>query len=144
MSKQVIALVGGMQGQPITNERLAGEAGILPGHLVEEASGNVQLNSTADALAQKLFALPNLGNAGDIDTAYENGETVSYGAFHAGQEVNALVAAAALAIPDGSPVTSAGDGTVKIGTPADAIGYAMEAVDNSGGASAVRIAIRVA
>jgi len=142
--KQVISLVGGEKGAPILSERLAGVAGIVAGMLVAETAGTVVLNTSADALSQKLFAQTNLAVAGDIDLEYANGETVSYGAYHSGQEVNALVAAGAAAIADGAPVTSAGDGTLKIGTVANAIGYAIEAVDNSGGGSAVRIQIRVA
>lgn len=144
MSTQVISLVGGAAGAPIMSERLAGEAGILPGMLVVESSGTVIKNATADALAPKLFAQKNVAVAGDIDTAYASGETVSYGAYHAGQEVSGIVAAAAAAIADGAPVASAGDGTLKIGTAATAIAWATEAVDNSGGGTAVRISIRVA
>lgn len=153
MSKQVIALVGGEKGQPILNERLAGEAGILAGHLVEEAAGAVQLHSTAAGSAQKLFAMPNVAVAGDIDTAYANGETVIYGAFHSGQEVYALVAAGATAIPDGGKLESAGDGTLRVVSASAAtadtsrdstVAYAKEAVDNSGGGAAVRIKVRIA
>jgi len=141
---QVVTLIGGAFGAPISNERLSNAAGILPGHLVIETGGLVGVNATADALAQKLFAQTKLSIAGDIDTAYASGETVSYGAYHAGQEVSALVAAGATAIPDGSPVASAGDGTLKVGTVATAIGYATEALDNSGGATVARLSIRVA
>ncbi len=144
MSKQVISLNAGAAGQPILNERLANAAGIIPGHLVIEALGKVGVNSAADALAPKLFAQTNLATAGDIDTAYANDETVSYGAYHAGQTVNAIVAAGAAAIADGAPIASAGDGTVKVGTAATAIAHATEAVDNSAGASSVRIQIRIA
>tara|TARA_R110002096_G_scaffold16230_3_gene55524 strand:+ start:760 stop:1191 length:432 start_codon:yes stop_codon:yes gene_type:complete len=142
--KQVISLVGGAAGAPILSERLAGVAGIVAGMLVAESAGTVIKNATADALAQKLFAQTNVAVAGDIDLAYANGETVSYGAYHAGQEVNALVAAAAPAIVDGDPLASAGDGTLKKGTVATAIAYAIEAVDNSGGGTTVRIKARVA
>ena len=133
MSNQVITAVGGAMGAPILNERLAAGA-ILPGHLVIEASGTVAVNATADAAAQKLFAQCNQATAGDVTKAYATGETVSYGAYHAG----------AASIADGAPVTSAGDGTLKIGTASDAVGYAKQLTDNSGGASAVRILIRVA
>lgn len=112
-SVQVISLKSDAAGQPILNERLAGAAGILPGHLVEEASGEVVVHSTAAGMAQRLFAQTNLAVAGDIDTAYTDGVTVSYGAYHAGQEVNALVAAGAVAIADGDALESAGDGTLR-------------------------------
>jgi hypothetical protein len=142
--KQVISLVGGAAGAPITSERLAGAAGIIAGMLVKESAGVVVVNSTADALAPKLFAQCDLGNAADIDTPYLDAVTVSYGAYHAGQQVNAVLAAGAAAVVDGAPLTSAGDGTLKNGTVANAIAYAMEAVDNSGGATIARIAVRVA
>lgn len=143
MSNQVITAVGGAMGAPILSERLAASA-ILPGHLVIEASGTVAVNATADAAAQKLFAQCDQATAGDVTKPYAVGETVSYGAYHAGQEVYGLVAASAAAIADGSPVTSAGDGTLKVGTVTNAVGYAIGAIDNSGGSAAVRILIRVA
>lgn len=141
---QVIILLSGASGAPIVSERLAGVAGITPGMLVKESAGNVVLNTTADALAPKLIALTNKATGGTIDTVYANGEAVQYGAFHSGQEINGIVAAGAAAIADGAPVTSAGDGTFKVGTAANAIAYAMEAVDNSGGGTAVRIKLRIA
>lgn len=144
MTVQVISTVGGAAGAPIVSERLAGEAGILPGMLVVESAGTVIKNATADALAPKLFAQKNIAIAGDIDTAYANGETVCYGAYHSGQEVSGIVAAGAAAIADGAPVASAGDGTLKVGTAATAIAWATESVDNSGGGTSVRINIRVA
>lgn len=144
MSTQVISLVGGAAGAPIVNERLSGEADILPGMLVVESAGTVIKNATADALAPKLFALKNIANAGDIDTPYDNGVTVSYGAYCSGQRVGGVIAAGAAAIADGAPLASAGDGTLKIGTAATAIGWATEAVDNSSGATPARISVRVA
>ena len=94
MSNQAITAVGGAMGAPILNERLAAGA-ILPGHLVIEESGSLAVNDKPDAAAQKLFAQCNQAIAGDVAKAYEAGETVSYGAYHAGQEVYGLVAAGA-------------------------------------------------
>lgn len=151
---QVIQLLTDVNGSFIHNERLAAAASaILPGHLVEEVLGKVQEHSTAAANAQKLFALANIANGGTIDDVYIVGESVRYGAAHAGQEVFALVAASATAITDGIALESAGDGTLRIQTTDSAtddtqrnsvVAYAMEAVDNSGGGSAVRIKARVA
>lgn len=153
MAKQVISLVGGAFGAPILNERLSAAAGILPGHLVEEASGTVQVHGTAAVNAQRLFAQTDLAVAGDIDLAYGSGATVSYGAYHSGQEINALVAAGAPAVADGDALESAGDGTLRKAV-ADAatdtvqrdaiVAYATVAVDNSGGGTVVRISARVA
>lgn len=140
---QVIALCSGLAGAPIVNERLAGVVGIIPGILVRESAGNVIINATAGK-GPALFALPNLPVSGSIDTAYANGVTVQYGAFTTGQEVNALVAAGTAAIADGAPLTCHTDGTLITGTDANAIAYAMEAVDNSGGATTARIKVRIA
>ena len=91
--------------------------------------------------------------AGSIDTDYAVGETTRFGAFHAGQEVNALVAAAAPAILEGDALESAGDGTLRKLVVAAAtaqsardsiVGYALVALDNSGGGSSARLAVRVA
>ena len=152
---EVIELLADQAGQSVHNEALSAAASaVTPGDLVEElVAGTVQEHGTAAANAQKLFALTNLSNGSDIDAAYAVGETVRYGAFHSGQEVFARVAAAAPAIVIGDVLESAGDGTVRKGV-ADAatdtaqrdavVGYALEAVDNSGGGTVVRIKIRVA
>lgn len=150
---QVISLKTAPTGQPILTERLAAAAGIVPGMLVAESSGTIAVHAVAAGNAQRLFAQTNKVTGGDIDTAYADAELVSYGAYHAGQEVNALVAAAATAITDGAALESAGDGTVRLAV-ADAatdtsqrdaiVGYAMVDVDNSGGGTTVRIAIRIA
>jgi len=69
-----------------------------------------------------------------------------------GEEVHALVAAAAPAIAIGDALESAGDGTVRkvvaraATTSAQTnsiIGIALEAVDNSGGGTPVRIVMEV-
>jgi hypothetical protein len=141
---QTISLITSSTGQPILSERTTTDSGVVPGMLVVESSGSVIKNVTADSVGPKLFAQKNNIIAGDIDTVYTVGDTVSYGAYHAGQQVNALLAAGAAAIVDGAPLTSAGDGTLKVGTDANAIAYAIEAVDNSGGGSTVRIHARIA
>ena len=143
-SAQVIALLTATSGAPIMNEGVADAAtAIVPGMLVEETATGVIENSTPSAPAQKLFADTNPANGSTIDTVYPVGGLVRYGAYHSGQEVNALVAAGAAAIAKGDPVESAGDGTLAGGFVA-IIGYALEAVDNSGGATSARLAIRIA
>ena len=153
MSTQTVTLTGGAQGQPIISERLAAAAGILPGHLVAEALGKVEVHGTAATNAQKLFAQKNIATAGDLDQAYVDGETVSYGAYHSGQSVSALVAANATAILDGAALESAGDGTLRT-VSADAatdqtqrdsiVAYAQVALDNSANAAVARISVRIA
>ncbi|MCK4623301.1 MAG: hypothetical protein KAT62_13935 [Desulfuromonadales bacterium] len=151
---QVTQLLTDTLGSFIHFERLSAAAtAIVPGMLVEESAGKVQEHSTAAANAQKLFALTDLPIGGTIDDIYAVGAGVRYGAAHSGQLVSALVAAGALAIADGDALESAGNGTLRKAV-ADAatdtaqrdsiVGYAVEAVDNSGGGSSVRIQVRVA
>ncbi len=141
---QVIALLTATSGAPIMNEGTADAAtAIVPGMLVSETATGVAENAAA-GIGAKLFADTNPANGSTIDTVYPVGDRVRYGAYHSGQEVNALVAAGAAAVAKGDPVTSAGDGTLITGTAANAIGYALEAVDNSGGATLARLPIRIA
>jgi len=153
MSTQVVSLVAGPAGDPILSEDIAAAAGILPGHLVEEGAADVAVHAGAGLNAQRLFAQKNLATSGDINTAYLSGELVSYGAYHSGQEVRALLAASAAAIVRGDALESDGDGTLRVLTTDSAtddtqrdsiVGYALEAVDNSGGGTVVKIDIRVA
>lgn len=152
---QRIFLTGSILGEPIIQEALSAAAStIVPGDLIEFTSaGTVQEHSTAAVNAAKLFADENIPVAGTIDDAYGAAETVRFGTAHSGQKINARVAAAAPAIVIGDVLESAGDGTVRKAV-ADAatdtvqrdaiVGYADEAVDNSGGGTVVRLRIRVA
>lgn len=151
---QTVSLRTSISGTPILTERLAGAAGILPGHLVQETGlADVIVHGTAATNAQRLFAQINISNAGTLADAYLDNETVSYGAYHGGQEVRALVAASAAAIVVDDPLESAGDGTLRKAV-ADAatdtvqrdsiVGYAIENVDNSGGGTVAKLNIRVA
>lgn len=150
---QVIELLTDVAGSMIHGERLAGAAGIIPGHLLTEVGATVVVHPTAAGNAQKLFALTNLPIGGTIDDAYADATTVRYGTAHSGQPIYALVAASAAAIVVDDALESAGDGTLRKqvtnATPTAAetnaiVGYAIEAVDNSGGGSIARIRVRVA
>lgn len=152
---QTIELMAGDVGQSIHREAVAAAgSAIQPGHLIElTAAGTVQEHSTAAGNAARLFALPNLPVAGGIDDVYTVGSDVRYGVFKPGQEVYAWVAAAATAITLLTPLESAGDGTLRKQTTDAAtddtqrdslVAYPLEAVDNSGGGTAVRIKVRVA
>lgn len=152
---EVIELLTDAAGSFIHSSALSAAAtAILPGMLIEEiAAGTVQEHSGAGLNAQRLFALTNTANGGTIDDAYAVGESVRYGAAHSGQEVFGLLAAGATAVIIGTVLESDGDGTVRIAT-ADAatdtaqrdsvVGYAIEAVDNSGGGAVARLKFRVA
>ena len=142
-----------LKGDGIRKEGIASEA-ITPGHLVEfGGTKDYRKHATAAGNARKAFALENDLIGSDIDTAYALNDTVQVGLFHSGCEVYALVAAAASAITKGAALESAGNGTVRVQAANAAtsqaqrdsvVGYALEAVDNSGGGSAVRIKIEVA
>lgn len=137
----------------VRKEGAASEA-ITPGSLVEFGGANdLQNHSTAAGNARKAFAIENDLVGDGIDDVYAVGERVQYEVFPAGAEVYARVAAAAPAIAKGAALESAGDGTVRaVATSAatsqaqrdSVVGYALEAVDNSGGGSAVRIKIETA
>lgn len=152
---QVIAALGGQNGHSIDDEALSAAASaIKPGHLVEElAAGTVQEHAGTALNAQKLFALTDLTVGGTIDDAYAVGSLVRYGAFSTGQKVFGRVAVGSVAIVKGDALQSNGDGTVEKlvidaatdDTQRDSIvGYALEAIDNSGGSVEVFIELRVA
>lgn len=102
----------------LVRERLA-IAAFTPGHLLEKLAAGFQKHSTAGGNAQKIFALENIADAGDIDRAYVAGETSRGGYGQSGQLVFGLVAAAALAIAVEDPLISNGDGTVRKATVTD-------------------------
>lgn len=138
-----------LRGSGVYKEATAGGA-ILPGHILYRSSATaVVVHATADGPVRPLFAIEN-GQVGDgIDTAYASADTVPMIYASRGTEIYALLAAAAPAIVVNDPLGSAGDGTLKkitvgAGTLAGAVvGFALEAVDNSGGGSVARIRVEV-
>jgi len=152
---EVIEVVGGIAGQPVVSEALAAAATtIKPGHLIEElAAGTVQEHGGTALNAQKLFALTDLTLGGTRDDVYAAASLVRYGAFNTGQRVFGRVAVGSVAIVIGDELQSNGDGTVEklVASAATAqsardsiVGYAREAIDNSGGSAEVFIELRVA
>lgn len=141
-----------LKGAGIRKEGKAGGA-ITPGHLVARNSSNrIVVHPTAADTAQKAFALENELAGKGIDTAYANNDQVFFEILPPGAEVNALVAAGASAIVVGDKLESAGNGTLrKVATDSatddterqSIVAIALEAVDNSGGGSAVRIKVEV-
>ena len=129
-------------------EALAGGA-ITPGHLLERTTtATVVVHNSADVISQKMFALENLPIAGTISDAYASGDTVRFGYPQSGDEIYAMLPASAAAVVIGDALASNGDGTLKKAavSPLDQVivGFAIEAVDNSGGGTVVRIKIEVA
>src|SRR3990170_7472075 len=157
MAKTVV-----LKGDPVRKEGVAAEA-VTPGHLIEFVpsgadAGKLRKHASAGQNAAHMFAVEEEFVGDDIDTAYAASDTVQYVAARPGDEVNALVAAAAAAIVKGNFLESAGNGTVRKHTvPSQAVneggtnsytitqytravvGQALEAVDNSGGGTAGRI-----
>lgn len=127
------------------------EEAIKPGHLLELTStGTIQKQTrTGDALATLVpFVVavePDViaSDTNGIDTAYPTGDLAYYGTFQKGAEVQMIVAVGAVAIAQGAVIQSAGDGTVITGAATQAIGIALEAVDNSAGSVPVFIKVEV-
>ena len=133
-----------VKGYPSRKEDVAAET-ITPGHLIALTSANKLIkHAVAAAKAQTMFAIENEVFGQGIDVNYVVNDNVLYGVFRPGDEVNALVAAAAPAIVIGDYVESAGNGTVrKVATVATAIGMARQAVDNSAGGAPARLLIEI-
>jgi hypothetical protein len=136
------------------------QAAVTPGHLLAwGTTTTVKVHPTADGASEGRkvaienpwsdHALISSTNGPNIDHAYATGETVFWIPLNAGDMVYMFIAATVNAAK-GAALVSNGDGTLKVatvgaGTLTDAIvGYAAEAVDNSGGGSAARIRVYAA
>lgn len=139
------------------NEALYKEAdaaeAITPGHLIALNSSGAAIKHNvagpAAAVGANAQGIVRVAVEQDffgkgIDDAYAVNDRVVYQPLDTGCEFMALVAAGAPAIAYNDLVESAGNGTVRKTTiTANAIGRATEAVDNSGGGSAVRLRVEV-
>jgi hypothetical protein len=102
-----------LKGRPERREENAGGA-ITPGHLLKYASdGDFEVHSSAGGRAAPIFAGENELFGGDIDDAYASGDRVLGWHCAPGDEVYALVPAAAAAIVIGDYLESNGDGTLR-------------------------------
>lgn len=104
-----------LKGAPRVGEgATAAAAAIKPGMLIERnSSKTLQKHSTAGGRSAKMFALEQGYVGGYIDDAYLDGEFAAYGVFGPGDQVNAWVAANAVALVVGDFVESNGDGTLR-------------------------------
>lgn len=127
--------------KPIYKEGTATEA-IIPGHVVQHPAAGVKANDVT-GLAPIMVAVENDIYGKGKDDAYAVGDTVIYQHLRSGCEWDALVSAGAAAIVVDDYITLAANGEVIKGVQATAIGRAREAVDNSGGGSAVRLLVAV-
>lgn len=132
-----------LKGDPVRKEGVASSA-ITPGHLLTYGGVNdVTPHPTAGGAAPKAFAFEAGSIGRGVDDAYQAGEQVRYGVCRQGDEVWALLAAGQ-SVSRGDGLESAGNGTLQKVTTGEVIAYALEDVNNSGGASAVRIKAEVA
>ena len=132
-----------LSGDPAINEAVAGGA-ITPGNLIQlESNGTVVVQATADAIVRKAIALENEVVGGEITTAYTSGNIVRYGVFKSGERARMRVVAGGAAIVRGDKLSAALAGGVKKGT-SNIVAFALEAVDNSAGATQVFIDVEIA
>ena len=141
-----------VKGYPMRKEAVAAES-ITPGHLITLNSSNrLVKHAGAAKSAYPMFAIENEVFGAGISTAYVNNDNVLYGVFQPGDEVYALVAAAAGAIVIGDFLESDGAGGLRkvvTDTATDQsernslVAKAMEAVDNSAGGTAVRLLVEI-
>lgn len=133
-----------LYGQGCQHEGEAAAA-VTPGHLVErDANGEIAVHSTAGGGGNPHFANEYDLTGRGIDDDYADGDQIIFTTYAPGSSVFALVAAAAPAIAVGDFLVSDGDGTLKkAGLDEVAFAQALEAVDNSGGGTAVRIKVEV-
>jgi hypothetical protein len=131
--------------QPGNRRREAPAAGALvPGHLVQyNSTGGIVVQSTAAIDCRRLFAVENDLIGKGIDDAYASGDYVQMEECVTGNDVYALLAAAATAVTQGAYLEAAADGTLRIWASGTKLAQALEAVDNSGGGAAARIRVAI-
>lgn len=143
-----------VQGDPVREERTAGEAGIIPGHLLAVSSGEFIKHATADGITQKLFAQVNprsdisLATA-PIDTPYTDGDTVHALRAKPGDVIYAWLATGNNAVAGVSALVSAGTGALKVAAAVDAtliagaqVAVPHESLNNTSGSNA-RLKVRI-
>ena len=131
-----------LKGIPITKEGYA-DGAVMPGQLLEKSGlETFEPHGTAGGNAAPRFALPGSDWGNDIDTPYADGDTLKYGVFRQGDEVYAFLNAGASATA-GDYLESAGNGSLRPFSTGVAFAQALETIDNSGGASNVRLRVEV-
>lgn len=123
-------------------EGAASEA-ITPGHVVQLTSTGTVKKNDVTGLAPILVAVENDIYGKGRDDAYATNDQVIYQHLRSGCEFDGWVSAGAAAIVVDDYITLAANGEVIKGLQATAIGRAREAVDNSGGGTAVRLLVAV-
>lgn len=133
-----------LYGHCIQNEATVTDAVVTPGMLVTRTATGVRPHNVAGETATPSFAVEYGMTGRDIDDNYAIGDNCVYKTFQPGSGVYALAHAGGAAIAANAYLMSAGDGTLELASTDDvAIAQALEAVDNSGGGSAVRIKVEI-
>jgi hypothetical protein len=120
-------------------------AAISPGHFLRRTgvADQVAVMNSVGAARNKLVALEYDVLGRGIDKNYAAGDQVLFVEPNRGSQVYALLAAAAAAIAIGDGLEYAADGTLKILAAGQRVATALEAVDNSGGGTPVRIRVEI-
>ena len=132
-----------VKGVPVRYEYVC-NAAITPGHLCEMMStGKVRVHATAGGSTEKLIALEDENQGGEIGTAYTAANLGLFAVFNPGDVAYMLLANGETAAI-GSKLESYGDGTLRVvDTDTSAativvgsiVGVALEAVDMSSSSS---------
>ncbi len=127
-----------------TQEANATEAGILPGHFVEQSATGVARNNNASTVFGTQFAVAdyNYLQAEDVDQAWTEDEAVIFRAVRTDERVNVRVAASQNITRRGTPLASAGDGTLTIAATTNAdhiVAYADEIINVTTAGTLVRV-----
>lgn len=129
-----------LSGDGIQHEAIVTDAVITPGMLVTRTATGIRPHNVAGGAVTPTFAIENANIGGDISDNYAIGATATFVTFQPGSVVYALAHAGGAAIAINALLKSGGDGTLELaGDDEVAVARAREAVDNSGGGTAVRI-----
>jgi hypothetical protein len=133
-----------LYGFGLQAEAIVTDAAVTPGMLVTPTATGIRPHNVAGATASPAFALENGAVGGAIADAYVVGAQCIFKTFQPGSGVYALAHAGGAAIAVGAFLKSGGDGTLELaGVDQVVVAQALEAVDNSGGGTAVRIKVSI-
>ena len=133
-----------LYGTCIQHEAEVTNAAITPGMLITRTATGVRPHNVAGGAASAMFAVEDSKLGNDIDDDYAVGDQCTFAEFMPGSSVYALAHAGGAAISANDLLKSGGDGTLELASTDEvAVARALEAVDNSGGGSAVRIKVEV-
>ncbi len=123
-----------LRGCPEQNEYGTAAATVKPGYLVKGVSSVQHQTATGKVVRALALERDELGQgidntkqgSGTASAYYASGDKVKVGVFDSGDEATAFVASGAGTINEDTLLSSAGDGTMKSDTAANAIARSME------------------